>query len=157
SRPSSSATAVTSPTWQGGGPRPARSFSAPPTRTSSWSRRGWSAGSGCCSESPEPPPPTSVASRHRRGDREEAALPLPRALAEMRDGSRVYARGGGAPVVALDSVSLRIAEGEKLAIMGPSGSGKSTLLSLLGGLDRPTRGEYLLDGESVMALDDDAL
>jgi putative ABC transport system ATP-binding protein len=60
-------------------------------------------------------------------------------------------------VVALDGVNLRIGEGEKLAIMGPSGSGKSTLLSLLGGLDRPTRGEYLLDGEPVSALDDDAL
>jgi putative ABC transport system ATP-binding protein len=60
-------------------------------------------------------------------------------------------------VVALDRVSLRIGEGEKLAIMGPSGSGKSTLLSLLGGLDRPTRGEYLLDGDPVSVLDDDAL
>ncbi len=58
---------------------------------------------------------------------------------------------------ALDGVSLRIAEGEKLAIMGPSGSGKTTLLSLLGGLDRPTRGEYLLDGEPLSSLDDDAL
>jgi putative ABC transport system ATP-binding protein len=60
-------------------------------------------------------------------------------------------------VVALDGVSLRVAEGEKLAIMGPSGSGKSTLLSLLGGLDRPTTGEYLLDGEPLSTLDDDAL
>ena len=60
-------------------------------------------------------------------------------------------------MVALDGVSLRIGEGEKLAVMGPSGSGKSTLLSLLGGLDRPTRGEYLLDGDPVSALDDDAL
>jgi putative ABC transport system ATP-binding protein len=50
-----------------------------------------------------------------------------------------------------------VAEGEKLAIMGPSGSGKSTLLSLLGGLDRPTTGEYLLDGEPLSTLDDDAL
>ncbi len=70
--------------------------------------------------------------------------------------ARVYLRGSGA-VAALDGVSLRIAEGEKLAIMGPSGSGKSTLLSLLGGLDRPTRGEYLLDGEPLSSLDDDAL
>jgi putative ABC transport system ATP-binding protein len=58
-------------------------------------------------------------------------------------------------VVALDGVSLEVREGERLAIMGPSGSGKTTLLSILGGLDRPTRGEYLFEGRRVDALSDD--
>jgi putative ABC transport system ATP-binding protein len=60
-------------------------------------------------------------------------------------------------VVALAGVSLEVGAGEKLAIMGPSGSGKTTLLSILGCLDRPTRGEYRFDGRRVEALDDDEL
>jgi putative ABC transport system ATP-binding protein len=60
-------------------------------------------------------------------------------------------------VVALDGVSLRIEQGESVAIMGPSGSGKSTLLSILGCLDRPTDGEYLLDSVAVSGLDDERL
>jgi putative ABC transport system ATP-binding protein len=76
-----------------------------------------------------------------------------RPLAELRDARKVYLRGGG-DVAALDGVSLRVADGESLAIMGPSGSGKSTLLAILGCLDRPTSGEYLLDGEPVAGLDD---
>jgi putative ABC transport system ATP-binding protein len=68
----------------------------------------------------------------------------------------VYPRGG-ADVAALDGVSLDVRDGEKLAIMGPSGSGKTTLLSILGCLDRPTRGEHLFEGRSVAGLDDDTL
>jgi putative ABC transport system ATP-binding protein len=74
----------------------------------------------------------------------------------LRDVSRVYPRGAG-EVVALAGVSLEVREGEKLAIMGPSGSGKTTLLSILGCLDRPTRGEHLFDGRRVEALGDDEL
>jgi len=88
------------------------------------------------------------------------ALPAPdRALAPLvalRDVHRVYPRGSSA-VVALDGVSLDVREGEKVAIMGPSGSGKTTLLSILGCLDRPTRGEYLFGGRRVEGLDDDEL
>jgi putative ABC transport system ATP-binding protein len=77
-------------------------------------------------------------------------------VVDLRGAGKVYPRGAG-DVVALESVSLRVWEGEQISIMGPSGSGKSTLLSILGCLDRPTRGEYLLDGEAVSGFDDDRL
>ncbi len=64
---------------------------------------------------------------------------------------------GERTITILEDVNLRIAEGEFVAILGPSGSGKSTLLGLLAGLDRPTSGEVLLDGESVHELDEDSL
>ena len=64
---------------------------------------------------------------------------------------------GDVQVNALGGVSLEIGRGEMVAIMGPSGSGKSTLMNILGCLDRPTSGEYILDGESVSRLTDDQL
>ncbi|HEX9013127.1 MAG TPA: ABC transporter ATP-binding protein [Anaerolineaceae bacterium] len=64
---------------------------------------------------------------------------------------------GKIEVNALCGVNINIRRGEVLAIMGPSGSGKSTLMNILGCLDRPTSGEYLLDGESVAELSDDGL
>lgn len=64
---------------------------------------------------------------------------------------------GRREVVALRELSLRVSRGETVAIVGPSGSGKSTLLNLIGGLDRPSRGEILLEGRSLAGLDDDGL
>lgn len=57
----------------------------------------------------------------------------------------------------LKGIDLRVREGEYVAIMGPSGSGKSTLMNIIGALDRPTSGRYILDGEDVSTLEDDEL
>lgn len=64
---------------------------------------------------------------------------------------------GEIKVHALRGVDVQIARAEIIAIMGPSGSGKSTLMNILGCLDRPTSGEYILEGESVAELNDDGL
>ena len=77
-------------------------------------------------------------------------------LIEVRDISKSYTMGPST-VTALDKVSLDIAEGEFVAIMGASGSGKSTLMNLLGCLDKPTAGEYRLAGEKVSDLTTDEL
>jgi putative ABC transport system ATP-binding protein len=77
-------------------------------------------------------------------------------VVDAKDITKVY-QMGEVEVHALRGLSLKIAPGEVLSIMGPSGSGKSTLMNILGCLDRPTSGEYSLNGESVAALTDDQL
>ncbi len=77
-------------------------------------------------------------------------------LIEVRDVEKTYTMGSMA-VHALRGVSFTIAPGDSLAIMGPSGSGKSTLMNLLGCLDKPSAGTYLLDGEAVSQFSDDRL
>jgi putative ABC transport system ATP-binding protein len=70
--------------------------------------------------------------------------------------TKVY-RTGEVEVAALKGISLHIPEGEFVAIMGPSGSGKSTLMNVIGCLDQPSSGRYILDGYDVSALTDDQL
>jgi putative ABC transport system ATP-binding protein len=71
-----------------------------------------------------------------------------RALIEVRELSKTYTLGGE-PVRALRKLTVDIAQGELVAVMGPSGSGKSTFMNLVGCLDRPTKGSYRLDGVDV--------
>jgi len=75
---------------------------------------------------------------------------------EARDLTKVYMMGE-VEVHALCGLTLTIASGEIVSIMGPSGSGKSTLMNIIGCLDRPTSGDYFLDGERVSGMKDDQL
>jgi putative ABC transport system ATP-binding protein len=73
------------------------------------------------------------------------------ALIELQDVSKLYGFGD-ATTLALDEVGLKIEKGEFVAVMGPSGCGKSTLMNVIGLLDRPSHGQYRLDGKSVSRL-----
>ncbi len=77
-------------------------------------------------------------------------------LIRTRDLAKVY-RMGDTEVHALDQVSVDIERGEFVAIMGPSGSGKSTFMNVVGCLDRPTSGQYVLDGKNVSEMSNDEL
>ena len=68
-----------------------------------------------------------------------------------------YYKIGSIVVKALQSVSIEIKKNEYVAIMGPSGSGKSTLMNIIGCLDTPTSGEYILNGQDVSKMEDDQL
>jgi ABC-type lipoprotein export system ATPase subunit len=73
-------------------------------------------------------------------------------MIDLQNVSKIYQKPGEAPVKAVDGVSLRIGAGEFVAFLGPSGSGKSTLMNVMGLLDRPTSGEYRLDGKAMSSL-----
>src|SRR5579871_2955554 len=77
-------------------------------------------------------------------------------MIEFRNVSKVYTQGPRR-VAALDDLSLTIAPGEFVVVTGPSGSGKSSLLHLAGGLDVPTEGQVIVDGQEMRAMGDDAL
>ncbi|MBP8591181.1 ABC transporter ATP-binding protein [Candidatus Shapirobacteria bacterium] len=77
-------------------------------------------------------------------------------MIEVNHLSKVY-RNDSVETLALNDVSFEIEKGEFMAIMGPSGSGKSTLMHILGSLDKPTSGEYFLEGKDISSLDDDQL
>jgi putative ABC transport system ATP-binding protein len=95
---------------------------------------------------------TAIAMEGTFAPRDESPAPL----ISLVGVSRTYDLGH-IEVPALVDVDLEIRRGDFVAILGPSGSGKSTLMNILGCLDRPTAGTYLLEGRSVAELDDDAL
>jgi putative ABC transport system ATP-binding protein len=85
-----------------------------------------------------------------------ATIPSGELVIQAENLTKIY-KMGDMEVHALRGLSLEIKRGEVVAVMGPSGSGKSTLMNIIGCLDRPTAGEYMLDGERVSQLNNDQL
>ena len=78
-------------------------------------------------------------------------------LIQLKDIAKIYMVGGTIEVPALQSATVDIEKNEYVAIMGPSGSGKSTLMNIIGCLDTPTRGTYILNNHDVSTMEDDQL
>ena len=78
-------------------------------------------------------------------------------MIELKNITKTYTKNGGVEVKVLQGINLSIKRGEFVSIMAPSGMGKSTMMNIIGGLDRPTSGDYLLDGTAVMGMNDDDL
>ncbi len=77
-------------------------------------------------------------------------------ILEVKELTKIYGKGGS-QVTALDHVSFQVRKGEFVAIVGASGSGKSTLMNLIGGIDRPTSGDVVVDGRHIFDMDESAL
>src|SRR5688572_13920458 len=77
-----------------------------------------------------------------------------RRVIELRQLAKTYKKEGASPIRAVDQISLTVHAGEFIAILGPSGSGKSTLMHIIGLLDVPDGGEYLLNGQNVLGMTD---
>jgi putative ABC transport system ATP-binding protein len=78
-------------------------------------------------------------------------------MIELKDITKTYTKNGGVEVKVLQGINLSIKRGEFVSIMAPSGMGKSTMMNIIGCLDSPTSGDYLLDGTAVMGMNDDDL
>ncbi|HEX2840371.1 ABC transporter ATP-binding protein [Hyphomicrobium sp.] len=98
----------------------------------------------------------TVIERQSESDQPRASAALGPPLISARDLTKVY-RVGEQDLVALDHVSLEIATGDFVAIMGPSGSGKSTMMNLIGALDVPSSGKLILDGRDIGTMSVDEL
>ena len=105
-----------------------------------------------------PPHPAGAAPSAASPDTRTPSAKNPHEVCGLHDIKKVYYKPDGSVLVeALRGVSLSIPSGQYVAIMGPSGSGKSTIMNILGCLDQPTSGRYMLDGRDVSTLSDDEL
>ncbi|TSC91737.1 MAG: Uncharacterized protein CEN90_201 [Parcubacteria group bacterium Licking1014_17] len=93
----------------------------------------------------------------RAGEQEDLTVPV-KNMIDCKNITKIYKSGNGnVETTVLKGLTFSIKDGEFVAIMGPSGSGKSTLMNIIGALDTPTSGQYILDGHDVSKLSDDEL